>query len=374
MRYESGNLISTSSPLNFLHMRKHIFNAGPGVLPVDVLQEASQAVLELNNNGQSILEISHRGKTFEGMIAEAKSLVKELLALGDDYDVLFLQGGASMQFCMVPMNFLKADETAAYIDTGTWSSKAIKEAKLFGKVDVIASSKAQNFNHIPRQFEIPKTAKYFHITTNNTIYGTQFHSYPDSPVMYVADMSSDFLSREIHAKQFDLIYAGAQKNVGPAGATLVILKKDLLKKIDKTLPSMLDYRVFAENDSLYNTPAVFSIYVCLLTLRWIKKTGLKTIEKNNDAKASALYAAIDRSPLYKGHAVKEDRSRMNVTFTLSNAALESAFDDACAKADIVGVKGHRSVGGFRASIYNALPIDSVHLLCAVMDDFAKKHG
>ncbi|MDZ4845697.1 MAG: 3-phosphoserine/phosphohydroxythreonine transaminase [Chitinophagales bacterium] len=355
-------------------MRKHIFNAGPSVLPVEVLKEASAAVVELNNSGQSILEISHRGQTFEGMIAEAKSLVKELLGLGDDYDVLFLQGGASMQFCMVPMNFLNQNETAAYVDTGTWSSKAIKEAKLFGKVDVLASSKAENFNHIPKGYEIPKTAKYFHITTNNTIYGTQFHSYPESPVLYVADMSSDFLSREINAQQFDFIYAGAQKNVGPAGATLVILKKELLKKIDKTLPSMLDYRVYAENDSLYNTPAVFSIYVCLLTLRWIKKTGLKTIEKINDAKASAIYAAIDRNPLYNGHSAKEDRSKMNVTFTLSKPELEDAFDEACAKADIVGVKGHRSVGGFRASIYNALPLESVHVLCAVMDDFAKKHG
>lgn len=355
-------------------MRKHIFNAGPGVLPVEVLKEASAAVLELNNSGQSILEISHRGKTFESMVAEAKSLVLELLGLSDAYDVLFLQGGASMQFCMVPMNFLNQHETGAYIDTGTWSSKAIKEAKLFGKVDVIASSKAENFNHIPKSYEIPKTAKYFHITTNNTIYGTQFHAYPKSPVLYFADMSSDFLSREINVKQFDLIYAGAQKNVGPAGATLVILKKELMKKIDKTLPSMLDYRVYAENDSLYNTPAVFSIYVCLLTLRWIKKTGLKTIEKINDAKAAAVYGAIDRNPLYKGHAVKEDRSKMNVTFTLAKPELEAAFDEACAKADIVGVKGHRSVGGFRASIYNALPLESVNVLCAVMDDFAKKHG
>ncbi len=355
-------------------MRKHIFNAGPGVLPVEVLKEASAAVLELNNSGQSILEISHRGKAFESIVAEAKSLVKELLGLGDEYDVLFLQGGASMQFCMVPMNFLNQNETGAYIDTGTWSSKAIKEAKLFGKVAVIASSKAENFNHIPKSYEIPKTAKYFHITTNNTIYGTQFHAYPKSPVLYFADMSSDFLSREINAEQFDLIYAGAQKNVGPAGATLVILKKELMKKIDKTLPSMLDYRVYAENDSLYNTPAVFSIYVCLLTLRWIKKTGLKTIEKTNDAKAAAVYGAIDRNPLYKGHSAKEDRSKMNVTFTLSKPELENAFDEACAKADIVGVKGHRSVGGFRASIYNALPLESVNMLCAVMDDFAKKHG
>jgi len=354
-------------------MRKHIFNPGPGVLPVDVLKEASEAVIDLSGSGQSILEISHRGKTFESVVAEAKTLMKELLGLGDEYDVLFLQGGASMQFCMVPMNFLKENETAAYVDTGTWSSKAIKEAKLFGKVEVLASSKAQHFNHIPKGYEIPKSAKYFHITTNNTIYGTQYHAYPDSPVLYFADMSSDILSREINAKQFDLIYAGAQKNVGTAGVTLVILKKDLLKQIDKTLPSMLDYRVFAENDSLYNTPSVFSIYVCLLTLRWIKKTGLKTIEKNNDAKAALIYEMIDKHPFYKGHAVKEDRSKMNVTFTLSNPGLDDTFNEACAKAGIVGIKGHRSVGGFRASIYNALPLASVNALCEVMDAFAKKH-
>lgn len=355
-------------------MRKHIFNAGPGILPVEVLKEAAGAVVEFNNSGQSVLEISHRGKAFESAVAEAKALLKELMELGDDYDVLFLQGGASMQFCMVPMNFLNQGETAAYVDTGTWSSKAIKEAKLFGRVEVIASSKAENFNHIPKDFVVPAHAKYFHITTNNTIYGTQFQSYPQSPIMYVADMSSDILSREINAKQFDLIYAGAQKNVGAAGNTLVIVKKELLKKIEKTLPSMLDYRVYAENDSLYNTPSVFSIYVCLLTLRWIKKTGVKTIEKTNDAKAAAIYAAIDRNPLYKGHAAKEDRSKMNVTFTLSKPELEDAFNDACTKADIVGVKGHRSVGGFRASLYNALPLESVNVLCAVMDDFAKKHG
>ena len=355
-------------------MRKHIFNAGPSVLPVEVLKEASEAVVNLNKSGQSILEISHRGNAFESVVAEAKSLVKELLGLGDDYEVLFLQGGASLQFCMMPMNFLKETETAAYVDTGTWSSKAIKEAKLFGKVEVIGSSKAQNFNHIPKGFAIPKTAKYFHITTNNTIYGTQFQIYPDSPVLYFADMSSDFLSKEIPASKFDLIYAGAQKNVGPAGVTLVILKKELLKKIDKTLPSMLDYRVFAENDSLYNTPCVFGIYVCLLTLRWLKrKGGLKAIGKINDEKAARLYAMFDKHPLYVGHSEKEDRSKMNVVFMLSKPDLENAFVEACSKAGIVGIKGHRSVGGFRASIYNALPMESVEVLCGVMEEFAFRY-
>lgn len=353
-------------------MRKHIFNAGPGVLPVDVLKQASEAVLELDDTGQSVLEISHRGKTFENVVAEAKDLVKELLGVGDDYEVLFLQGGASMQFAMVPMNFLKENETAAYLDTGTWSSKAIKEAKLFGKVEVVASSKAQNYNHIPKTYDIPKNAKYFHITTNNTIYGTQFHSFPESPVWYFADMSSDFLSRQVDATKFDLIYAGAQKNVGPAGVTLVIMRKELLKKIDKALPSMLDYRVFAENDSLYNTPCVFGIYVCMLTLRWLKKIGgVKAIEKLNNEKAARLYSVIDRNPLYKGHAAKEDRSKMNVTFTLAQPELEDSFLEACSKADIVGIKGHRSVGGFRASIYNSLPLESVDVLCSVMEDFAK---
>jgi len=352
-------------------MRKHIFNAGPSVLPVEALKQASEAVVDLDNTGQSILEISHRGKLFEDMVAEAKNLVRELLGVGDDYEVLFLQGGASLQFAMLPMNFLKEQETAAYVDTGTWASKAVKEAKLFGKVDVPASSKAENYNHIPKGYVIPKTVRYFHITTNNTIYGTQYHRFPESPVLYFADMSSDFLSREIEATRFDLIYAGAQKNVGPAGVTLVIMRKDLLKKIDKTLPSMLDYRVFAENDSLYNTPCVFGIYVCMLTLRWLKKIGgVKAIEKINNAKAAKLYEVIDKNPLYKGHAVKEDRSKMNVTFTLAQPELEEAFLESCKKAGIVGIKGHRSVGGFRASIYNALPMESVDVLCGVMERFA----
>lgn len=355
-------------------MRKHIFNAGPSVLPAGVLEQASQAVLDLDGIGQSVLEISHRGKIFEDVVAEAKSLVKELLHLGDDYEVLFLQGGASLQFAMVPMNFLKEHETAAYVDTGTWASKAIKEARLFGKVEVVASSKAQNYNHIPKGFAVPKSAKYLHITTNNTIYGTQFHEYPVSPVPLFADMSSDFLSRRIAANKFDLIYAGAQKNAGPAGVTVVILRKELLKAIDKVLPSMLDYRVFAEHDSLYNTPCVFGIYVCLLTLRWLRKMGgVQAIEKINNEKATKVYEVIDNNPLYKGHALREDRSKMNVTFTLAKSELEPAFLEACTQAGIVGIKGHRSVGGFRASLYNALPMESVDVLCGVMREFAGKH-
>ncbi len=355
-------------------MRKHIFNAGPSVLPVDVLKEASQAVIELNDSGQSVLEISHRGKLFEDMVAESKTLVKGLLGLGDGYEVLFLQGGASLQFCMIPMNFLKENEMAAYADTGTWASKAIKEAKLFGKAEVVASSKARNYNYIPKGYVIPENAKYFHFTSNNTIYGTQYHEYPEAPTLLFADMSSDFLSREIPANKFDLIYAGAQKNVGPAGVTLVILRKELLKMIDKSLPSMLDYRVFAENDSLYNTPCVFGIYVCMLTLRWLKKIGgLKVVEMINNAKAGKLYSVIDKNALYKGHAVKEDRSKMNVTFTLAQPELEDEFLESCKKEGIVGIKGHRSVGGFRASIYNALPMESVDALCRVMEEFAGKH-
>ncbi len=355
-------------------MRKHIFNAGPSVLPLEVLQQASEAVRDLNESGESVLEISHRGSTFENAVHEAKSLVKELLELGDDYDVLFLQGGASLQFCMIPMNFLGENETAGYIDTGTWSSKAIKEAKLIGKVNVLASSKDQNYNYIPKGYVIPKDLKYFHITTNNTIYGTQYQSYPSSPVTYIADMSSDIFSKKIDATQFDMIYAGAQKNLGPAGVTLVIVKKDLLAKITKTLPSMLDYRVHAENDSLYNTPSVFGIYVCLLTLRWLKKKGIGAMEDLNNKKAGMLYSVIDKYPLYKGHAAVEDRSKMNVTFTLSDPELEKPFLEAATKADVIGIKGHRSVGGFRASIYNALPLEGVKVLCDVMEDFAKKHS
>ncbi len=354
-------------------MRKHIFNAGPGVLPLEVLKEASESIHEFAGSGQSILEISHRGNLFENVIAEAKLHIRELLGLDNNYEIIFLQGGASMQFAMVPMNFLSEHETSAYIDTGTWSSKAIKEAKIFGNVNVIASSKEQRYNFIPKSFEIPSDAKYLHLTTNNTIYGTQFQNFPETSIPVFADMSSDIFSREIPLNKFDLIYAGAQKNAGPAGVTIVIIKKSLLEKIDKKIPSMLDYRVHVENNSLYNTPAVFSIYVCMLTLRWIKKSGgLKAMEKVNNKKAKKLYDLIDKYPIYNGHAARDDRSKMNVVFTLNKPEFDNEFIDVCNKANITGIKGHRSVGGFRASVYNALSMQSVDVLCEVMEAFGKK--
>lgn len=355
-------------------MRLHIFTPGPAVLPTSVLAESSNAVVELNGSGMSILEISHRGKDFTEILAEAKSLVKQHYDLGDDYEVLFLQGGASMQFLMIPYNLLNG-ETAAYIDTGSWSSKAIKEAKLFGNIETVASSKDVNYSYIPKDISIPNEVKYLHLTSNNTIYGTQFKNYPNSPVPLIVDMSSDIFSRRIDAGQFDLLYAGAQKNLGPAGVTLVIIKKGLLDMISKELPSMMDYRVHVEKGSTFNTPPVFAIYVCLLTLRWIKqKGGLAAIEKINKEKAKILYDAIDAYPLYKGTANKEDRSTMNATFVLNKPDLENDFLNATKEAGIIGIKGHRSVGGFRASMYNALPSESVDVLVDVMKDFSTKNG
>ncbi|GIV34692.1 MAG: phosphoserine aminotransferase [Chitinophagales bacterium] len=355
-------------------MRKHIFNAGPAVLPEEVLQQASEAVVDLHASGMSVLEISHRATAFDDILREAQSLVKELMGLGEDYSVLFLQGGASLQFSMLPMNLLSEEDAAGYADTGTWSVKAIKEARLFGQIHVLASSKQDNYRHIPKGYTIPDNLKYFHITTNNTIFGTQYHTFPDAPVPLIADMSSDILCRKMEATRFDFIYAGAQKNLGPAGVTLVIIKQSLLNLIRKTLPSMLDYRVHVENNSLYNTPCVFGIYVCLLTLRWLKSKGLDAIEALNKQKASLIYSVIDRYPLFSGHAVPEDRSLMNITFTLTKPELESQLLEETKKAGITGIKGHRSVGGFRASVYNALPLKSVSLLCEIMEDFGKKYS
>ncbi|UKJ06063.1 3-phosphoserine/phosphohydroxythreonine transaminase [Solitalea lacus] len=349
---------------------KHNFGAGPGILPQEVLKQAAEAVLNFNNSGLSILEISHRTPDFESVVSEACSLVKELLNLNDDYAITFLHGGASMQFAMVPFNLLGAGETAAYLDSGTWASKAIKEAKFFGNVNVIASSKEANYTFIPKDYTIPADAKYFHVTSNNTIYGTQLHEFPESPVPLVSDMSSDIFSRVFDANKFGLIYAGAQKNMGPAGVALAIIKKDLLGKLDRKIPSMLNYQLHIENGSMYNTPPVFAIYVSMLTLRWVKaQGGVAAMEKINNKKAATLYAEIDRNSLFKGTCVAEDRSRMNVCFIMENQELEKEFLDFVKKADIVGLKGHRSVGGFRASIYNALPQSSVDHLVNVMQEF-----
>lgn len=356
-------------------MKKHNFSAGPAILPKEVMEQAAQGAVNLNGSGLSVLEISHRSTAFEAIIGEAEQLVRTLLHLSNDYAVLFLTGGASTQFFMAPMNLLNEDETAAYLDTGSWSSKAIKEAKLFGKVEVIASSKAQNYTFIPKDYSVPAHAKYLHFTSNNTIYGTQFHSMPETNIPLVCDMSSDMLSRPFDVERFGLIYAGAQKNLGPAGVTLVIVRKDLVGKVNRTLPSMLDYRTHIEGDSLYNTPPVFPIYVTMLTLRWLHALGgLSTVAKQNEEKAKILYDEIDANPLFKGTTATEDRSLMNATFVMEKPEQEKAFLQACEAAGCDGLKGHRSVGGFRASIYNAMPKESIQVLVDVMKDFARKNG
>ena len=353
---------------------KHNFGAGPGILPHEVLKQAAAGVLDLNGIGLSVLEISHRSAEFEAILAEAVSLVKELFAVPEGYSVLFLQGGASTQFAMVPYNLLPSTGKAAYLESGVWANKAGKEAKIFGEVQVVATAKEDNFKHIPKGYEIPADAAYFHITSNNTIYGTQMHDIPKSPVPMVCDMSSDIFSRKINVADFGLIYAGAQKNMGPAGVTLVIVKDDILGKVDRKVPSMLNYQTQIEGGSLYNTPPVFAIYVSMLTLQWLKaKGGVDAIEKENIAKATALYTEIDRNPIFKGVCVKEDRSNMNVCFVTENPEHEKPFLKLCEQYDIVGIKGHRSAGGFRASIYNALPITSVHVLIDAMQEFAEKN-
>jgi phosphoserine aminotransferase len=355
-------------------MMVHNFNAGPAILPKQVLNAASKAVSEFNNSGMSILEISHRSKDFQAVIDEAVHLIKEISGLGDDYHILFLQGGASTQFGMIPMNMLDAEKTAGYVNTGTWAKKAQKEAKLFGGVAELASSEPATYTYIPKGFAIPEELSYLHLTSNNTIYGTQYQSYPKSPVPVVIDMSSDIFCRRCDMSQFDLIYAGAQKNIGPAGVTIVILKQSLLGKVNRTIPTMLDYRTHIKENSLFNTPPVFSIYVTLLTLRWIKQTGLDNIEAMNRKKAETLYAAIDSNPMFKGTVAVEDRSWMNVNFIMENRELEPAFLQYAKDHGCVGLAGHRSVGGFRASLYNALPFESVTHLVDLMNSFANLKG
>jgi len=355
-------------------MKVHNFNAGPSVLPNEVLYKASKALIDFEGSGMSILEIGHRTELFMNVLDEARSLVRELMQLEDDYEVLYLHGGASTQFMQVPMNLLENGETAAYVDTGVWSYKAIKEAKSFGYVDVVASSRESNYNHIPKQFNIPPQAKYLHITTNNTIYGTQLQEFFKSPIPVVCDMSSDIFSRVVNVADFGLIYAGAQKNMGPAGVTLVIVKDDLLGKTGRKIPAMFNYQTQIEGGSMYNTPPVFAIYVSMLTLKWLKaKGGVPAIEQENITKARVLYEEIDRNPLFKAVAAVEDRSKMNVCFVMENPELEKPFLKLAEERGIVGIKGHRSVGGFRASIYNALPISSIYVLIDVMQEFAEKN-
>lgn len=353
-------------------MKKHNYSAGPCILPQEVFQEASRAILDFNNSGLSILEISHRSKDFVDVMEEARSLSLELLGLeGKGYKALFLQGGASLQFLMVAYNLL--EKKAAYMNTGTWAANAIKEAKLFGEVDVIASSEDKNFSYIPKKFTIPTDADYFHCTSNNTIFGTQMKKFPTTKIPVVCDMSSDIFSRQLDFTKFDLIYAGAQKNMGPAGTTLVVIKEDILGEVSRKIPSMLNYKLHLDKDSMYNTPSVYAVYVSMLTLRWLKKLGgISAIEEQNKKKAALLYSEIDINPLFKGYTAIEDRSIMNATFTLSKDALKERFDSMWKEAGISGLNGHRSVGGYRASMYNALPLESVQVLVDVMGDLERK--
>ena len=353
----------------------HNFNAGPSILPKEVFQQASEAVLNYQNSGLSILEIGHRTSTFQAIMDEARDLVKELMQLDADREVLFLHGGASTQFMQVPMNLLDDKETAAYADTGVWGIKAIKEAKLFGKVEVVCSGKESNYTIIPKDFAVPNDAKYFHITTNNTIYGSQWQKIPKTSIPLVGDMSSDIFSRVIDFNAFDLIYAGAQKNMGPAGVNLLVVNKNTLGKIKRPIPTIMDYRNHIKEGSMLNTPPVFAVFVCMLTLRWLKALGgVAAIEKLNDAKAALLYKEIDSNPLFIGTVTKEDRSKMNVCFVMNNTSLEEPFLKFTKQKGIVGIKGHRLVGGFRASLYNALPISSVEVLVQAMQEFAQTNG
>ena len=354
-------------------MKKHNYSAGPCILPQDVFEKSAQAVLNFNNSNLSLLEISHRSKDFIKIMDEARALALELLGLeGKGYQALFLHGGASLEFLMVPSNLMKVDGKAAYLDTGTWANNAIKEAKLFGETIVVASSKDQNYNNIPTDYSIPTDANYFHCTSNNTIFGTQMKSFPKANIPIVCDMSSDIFSRTLDFTQFDLIYAGAQKNMGAAGTTLVIVKEEILGKSGRNIPSFLDYEKHIKAESMFNTPAVFSVYTCLLTLQWLKnKGGISEIEKNNEAKANLLYNEIDRNPLFYGTANQNDRSNMNATFLLVDEKNQERFDMMWKEAGISGLAGHRSVGGYRASMYNALPLESVQVLVDVMKELEK---
>ena len=353
----------------------HNFNSGPSILPREVYEEASNAILNFNNTGLSILEIGHRTPLFEAVLHEAIALVKELMQLNDSYEVLFLHGGASTQFFQVPMNLLDASATAAYLDCGTWGSKAIREAKHFGQVHLLGSSKDKNYTYIPRGWRVPDDAAYCHITSNNTIEGTQQHEWPETDVPLVSDMSSDILSRQLDFNRFGLIYAGAQKNIGAAGVNLVVVQRDLLGRVERHIPTMLDYRQHIANNSMLNTPPVFAVYVCMLTLRWLKKLGgIAAIEPVNQAKAALLYDTLERLPLFTPTVAREDRSLMNVVWVMEDPALEAEFLALCKAEGMVGIRGHRSVGGFRASLYNALPMSSVEALVQLMEHFAAKRG
>lgn len=356
-------------------MRKHNFYAGPSILSEYTIKNTADAVLNFAGTGLSLLEVSHRGKEFVAVNDEARALIKELLDVPATHEVVFLGGGASLQFCMVPYNLLK--KKASYLDTGTWASKAIKEAKFFGEVDLVASSKDKNYTYIPKNYTLAPDTEYFHITTNNTIYGTEIHNIPQVNVPLVADMSSDIFSFPIDVSKFDIIYAGAQKNLAPSGVTIVIVRKDALGKVERPIPTMLNYQTHIDKDSMFNTPPVLPIFAALQTLKWYKEQGgVKVLQKKNQEKAAVLYDEIDRNKLFRGTAVPEDRSLMNVCFVMNDEykELESSFAEFAAAAGMVGIKGHRSVGGFRASLYNAMPLESVKALVETMKEFEKKQG
>lgn len=353
-------------------MKIHNFSAGPCILPQEVMKKASEAVVELDGIGLSLIEISHRSKEFVAIMEKARNLALELLGLeGKGYSALFLQGGASTQFLMTAYNLL--EKKAGYVNTGTWSLKAIKEAKLMGEVVEVASSQDKNFNYIPKGYEIPSGLDYLHVTSNNTIFGTQIKDFPKTDSILVCDMSSDIFSRQLDFSQFDMIYAGAQKNMGPAGTTLVVVKDAILGKVSRKLPSMMDYKVHIGKDSMFNTPPVFPVYVSMLTMQWLKDLGgIAAIEEINDKKANLIYSEIDLNPVFAGFAAKEDRSNMNATFNITDESLKDEFEAKCKEAGINGINGHRSVGGYRASMYNALTLESVGVLVDVMSDLERK--
>ncbi len=356
-------------------MEKHNFSAGPSVLPHSVITQAADAVLDFNNLGLSLLEISHRSKDFVEVIEEARDMVRKMMNLPDNYEVLFLQGGASLQFIMVPYNLSKAGGNPAYLDTGTWSSKAIKESSKLTETDVVASSKGNGYKNIPNVYQVKPDADYFHCTSNNTIYGTQMRSFPDLEVPMVCDMSSDIFSRNMDFTQFDLIYAGAQKNIGPAGTTLVVVNKDVLGKTGRDIPSYLDYQIQIDKGSMFNTPPVFAIYTTLMNLRYLQSIGgIDAAEKLNAIKADLVYGEIDRNPLFTGYAEPDSRSTMNATFNLTDESLKREFDAIWKAAGISGLNGHRSVGGYRASMYNALTIESVRVLVDCMRELEESKG
>jgi phosphoserine aminotransferase len=357
-------------------MKKHNFNAGPSILPPFTVENTAKAILELNGTGMGLMEISHRSKDFQAVIDEAVALFKELLNIPEGYSVLFLGGGASLQFAMVPFNML--EKKAAYLNTGEWATKAIKEAKLFGEVVVVASSEDKTFNYIPKNFTVPQDADYFHITTNNTIYGTEIRKDFECAVPLVADMSSDILSRPVDVSKYALIYGGAQKNLGPAGVTFVIVKNDAVGKVSRAIPTLLKYSIHIDKGSLYNTPPVVPVYACLQTLKWLKAMGgVAEMEKRNIKKANLLYDEIERNPLFMSTIPDpSDRSLMNISFVMKPEykELEPSFQEFATSRGMVGIKGHRSVGGFRASLYNAMPIESVQALVDTMKEFAVQQG